>query len=163
MSVNRYKPHVYLVPEDDANRQLALGFLDHWAVDERVVDPRAPAGGWGAVLDVFEREYVKLLRGNGNAHVIMIIDFDMNVEERRAFFRSRIPGDMQPRVFVIGCQATPERLRAEFGMHWEKIGCELADDCRRNDFARWSHPHLVHNQDELKRMGDVLRILFQVN
>ena len=27
MSVNKYKPHVLLIPEDDANRQLANGFL----------------------------------------------------------------------------------------------------------------------------------------
>lgn len=27
MSVNKYKPHVLVLPEDDANRQLANGFL----------------------------------------------------------------------------------------------------------------------------------------
>jgi hypothetical protein len=29
MAVNRYKPHIYVVPEDDANRQIANGFLLH--------------------------------------------------------------------------------------------------------------------------------------
>lgn len=27
MSVNRYQPHVLVLPEDDANRQLANGFV----------------------------------------------------------------------------------------------------------------------------------------
>jgi hypothetical protein len=27
MSVNKYHPHVLVLPEDDANRQLANGFL----------------------------------------------------------------------------------------------------------------------------------------
>jgi hypothetical protein len=27
MSVNRYQPHVLVLPEDDANRQMANGFL----------------------------------------------------------------------------------------------------------------------------------------
>ena len=27
MSVNRHQPHVFVLPEDDANRQMAIGFI----------------------------------------------------------------------------------------------------------------------------------------
>ena len=36
MSVNKYLPHVLVLPEDDANRQLANGFL----LDPNLLDRR---------------------------------------------------------------------------------------------------------------------------
>ncbi len=35
MSVNKYKEHVYVILEDDANRQIADGFVGHRNVDDR--------------------------------------------------------------------------------------------------------------------------------
>ena len=35
--MNRYKPHVLVVPEDDANRQLANGFLQNPALNLRAI------------------------------------------------------------------------------------------------------------------------------
>jgi len=50
MSVNRHSPHVYVLPEDDANRQIANGFL----LDPSIVDYRIrvleEAGGWKETL-----------------------------------------------------------------------------------------------------------------
>jgi hypothetical protein len=43
MSANKYKPHVVVLPEDDANRQLANGFLTHPVVP--VTHDRYIAGG----------------------------------------------------------------------------------------------------------------------
>ena len=46
MSVNKAKPHLYVIPEDDADRQIAKGFVLHGRVDERRVQVVEPAGGW---------------------------------------------------------------------------------------------------------------------
>lgn len=35
MSKNKYKPQVWVLPEDDANRQIAVGFSIHDAVKAR--------------------------------------------------------------------------------------------------------------------------------
>ncbi len=164
MSVNKHRPHVYLIPEDDANRQIALGFLDHYAVSDRVVDLRSPAGGWRKVLEVFESEYSKLISGNPNAHVVMLIDFDERIEARRSEIDERIPGDVKPRVFVIGSRNEPETLKSELSMAFERIGQELAQDCLKDDLGRWTHPHLSHNSVELQRLVAVVKpILFQAN
>ena len=37
MSVNRYRPHIMILPEDDANRQLANGFVSHAFIAPRSV------------------------------------------------------------------------------------------------------------------------------
>lgn len=46
MSINAYKPHLLVLPEDDANREMANGFL----LDSRVLmcnmSVLPPAGGW---------------------------------------------------------------------------------------------------------------------
>jgi hypothetical protein len=48
MTVNRKRPHVFVIPEDDANRQLANAFVlevDH----DRQIMVLKEAGGWLSV------------------------------------------------------------------------------------------------------------------
>lgn len=59
MSVNKYLPHVFVLPEDDANSRLANGFqlgLDPSVLRSIQVLPEA--GGWTEVLDRFESDHV---------------------------------------------------------------------------------------------------------
>jgi len=161
MSVNKFKPHVWVIPEDDANRQIVGGFLLHDTVDDRAVGVRAPAGGWPKVLEIFESEYLPLLRESSNAHVVMLIDFDLN-ENRREHFEIRIPEEVRSRVFVVGSKDEPEVLRRELGMAWEPIGAALAQECHEAVFKLWRHPHLIHNEADLQRMVQIIRpILFE--
>ena len=60
MSVNKYLPHVLVLPEDDANRQLANGFLLDRALMTRSIQVLAEAGGWTAVLDRFKSDHVSM-------------------------------------------------------------------------------------------------------
>jgi hypothetical protein len=163
MSANKYKPHVLLIPEDDADGKLAVGFLSHYAVDYTAADIRAPAGGWSVVLDVFEKEYVPYLCRYQHARVVLLIDFDQNVDDRRSQCERRIPDDLKSRVFILGSMDEPEKLKSELGMSsLERIGYELAQDCLSADLRRWGHPHLSHNRPELERLvRDVKPFLFQ--
>lgn len=45
MSVNFYKPHVLVLPEDDANRQIAIGFLLDPGLKQRNIQILTPSGG----------------------------------------------------------------------------------------------------------------------
>jgi hypothetical protein len=153
MSVNKYKPHLFVIPEDDADRQIADGFVLHPRVAARRVQVVEPAGGWPEVLDTFILEYLPILQQNRNAHVLMLIDFDSNPEDRRARFDAAIPADVRPRVFVVGPRDNPEALRQSIGMGgYEDIGRSLADDCDRGTFALWGHVHLQHNDHERLRL-----------
>ena len=53
MSVNRYLPHVLALPEDDANRQLANGFLLDQYVSTHKIQVLPEVGGWTQVLELF--------------------------------------------------------------------------------------------------------------
>jgi len=157
MSVNKYKPHVWVIPEDDANRQLVNGFLQYHSVDVRAIGVDTPAGGWGSVLEVFETQFLHYLRKWPCSYVVMLIDFDQKAESRRSKCEERIPEDLKSRVFVLGSKENPEQLRKEMKTGFDKIGEGLAEDSLREDCGRWTNPHLSHNREELLRMVNTIK------
>jgi hypothetical protein len=150
--MNKYKPHVYVIPEDDANRQLADGFVLHHQVKHARIQVVPPAGGWLMVLKSFHDEYIQRLRNYPMGHVILLIDFDDEGESRQARFDEAIPNDLKDRVFVIGSKHTPEALKSAVGMSFESIGMRLADDCDANSVEHWNQEQLQHNDNERQRL-----------
>lgn len=158
MSANKHAPHVRVLPEDDANRQLANGFLlgVEWSRQGQI-DVLRVAGGWHAVLDSFEADHVPSMNRNANTYMVLLIDFDEDTG-RRQYVESRIPEHLRERVFVIGAWSRPEDLRPP---SYESIGKALARDCRDGTEATWGHELLRHNAEELTRLREHVRpILF---
>ncbi len=160
MSVNRYQPHVLVLPEDDANRQLANGFL--LEVDwtrQRQIQVLEEAGGWTAVLERFLADHVAGMRSNPQRFMVLLIDLDGN-QERLPDVKSKIPGYLTDRVFVLGTWSEPEDLKKALGAY-ETIGAAMAQDCREGTETVWGHDLLRHNADELARLRDQVHpILF---
>lgn len=156
-SVNRFESHVFIIPEDDADRQIARGFMLHACVDQRRARVVEPAGGWARVLDVFVEEYVRLLNENQHTHVVMLIDFDGNPDSRRAKFDAIIPEEARSRAFVIGPHDKPETLRKSLGKGYEDIGRALADDCAGDRTDTWDHEQLRHNESDRVRLYATVR------
>ena len=135
--MNRYASHVYVIPEDDRDRQLADGFVLHHQVKDARIQVVPPAGGWAKVLETFCDEYVPKLRDYPKSHIIMLIDFDNHVEERTALFDAEIPAEFKSRVFVIGSSNEPETLKKSLKLGYEEIGRRLADDCAADTAQYW--------------------------
>src|SRR5438105_3277386 len=162
MSVNRETPHVLVLPEDDANRQIAIGFqLDlDWSVQRRI-QVLNPAGGWKRVLDTFESDHLGAMDRNGNRFVVLLIDFDEHVS-RLTYAKKKIPPRLADRVFVLGALSKPERLRSAGLGSYEEIGSKMARDCREGSNTTWGHELLRHNANELTRLREhVCSILFE--
>ena len=164
MSVNKEAPHVYVLPEDDANRQLANGFTNAISLDLQRIQVLPPAGGWTDVLERFEDEYISSLEKYRHKHMIMLIDFDGD-SSRLDDVRAVIPVHLRPRVFALGVSNEPERLKAALHRSLEDIGLTLGDECREDDVeTTWNHPLLAHNHAELERLREVVRpFLFNEN
>jgi hypothetical protein len=152
MSVNKYKPHVLVLPEDDANRQMANGFLLHPALNPTCIDVQPHPGGWGKVLDTFERVHVAGLRSYPKRHLVLLIDFDEQVSDRTQHVRDRIPADVSDRVYLLGTHGEPEPLKSAQGCSLERIGEDLASACADGVPGLWQHALLTHNQAELDRL-----------
>jgi Zn/Cd-binding protein ZinT len=58
MSINKYHKHILVLPEDDANRQIANGFILDSNLNDRAIQILPPAGGWTKVIDFFKNTHV---------------------------------------------------------------------------------------------------------
>src|SRR2546427_8287073 len=126
MSVNRQVPHVLILPEDDANRQLATGFqLDSFLATRRM-QVLEEAGGWQEVLNRFKADHVPEMDRNANRFMVLLIDFDRR-EDRLNAVRAAIPSHLKERVFILGAWSDPEELRQKLGSY-ETIGLAMARD-----------------------------------
>jgi hypothetical protein len=155
--MNKYAPHVYVIPEDDRDRQIAVGFVSHHGVDDRRLQVMPPAGGWGNVLKTFQAEYIPTLRNYPQAHVVLLIDFDGHVDQRQTQFEEAIPEELRSRVFVIGSRDDPETLKQALKSSFPKIGESLAADCDAGTAEYWSHDQLQHNEAERLRLIQTVR------
>lgn len=161
MSVNNHRPHVLVLPEDEANEELVNGFLLDPSIKLRNIQVLPSAGGWSKVLDSFVASHIAGLRQFKDRHLVLLVDFDGQVEERTAKFFDAFPEDVRDRVFLLGTQTEPEPLRTRLGKSLEQIGKTLAAECLHDEDTTWMHTLLVHNAAERKRLdAKVKTILF---
>jgi hypothetical protein len=160
VSVNKHLPHVLVLPEDDANRQLANGFLKQiHPTRQRRIQVLPIAGGWTAVLERFLADHVVGMESNAQRFVVLLIDLDCK-QERLQDVKGKIPEHLTERVFVLGTLSEPEDLKVDLGPY-EVIGSSMAQDCREDTDKVWGHDLLRHNASELARLRQHVRpILF---
>lgn len=149
MSVNKHKPHWLILPEDDANRQLATGF--ELSFPNKNIQVLPPARGWGHARDSFEREHNREMQRYPERLMVLLVDFD-NQADRRAEVTSAVLDSLRDRVFVLGSYVHPEELKRALGMSYEKIGKALARECVEEKGETWGHPLLRHNVRDLVRI-----------
>lgn len=152
MSVNVYRPHVIVLPEDDANREIVNGFLLDPSLQIRAIQVLPVAGGWVKVRTEFVASHTQQLRKYPARHLVLLIDFDGHEACRRESFLEVIPSDVRERVYLLGTRDEPEPLRQECGISLENVGGQLAHSCARGEVGLWGHMMLQHNQDEVDRL-----------
>lgn len=149
--VNRFLPHIFILPEDDANRQVANGFVLDFAT--RQIQVLSPAGGWFRLRERFVSDHVGPLQTYEQRLVVLLSDFDGNMNRPQAF-HAVIPGNLTDRVFILGTFTEPEGLRHAGLGSYETIGRALAQDCRQGTHKIWGHELLRHNAGELDRLRE---------
>jgi len=161
VSVNKHLPHVFVLPEDRANSQLAKGFqLEVDWTKQRQMQVLEEAGGWSAVLERFLAVHVAGMESNTQRSMVLLIDLDGR-QERLHDAKGRIPGHLTDRVFVLGALSEPEALKSAGLGTYETIGQAMAHDCREATDRIWGHEMLRHNAGELARLREHVRpILF---
>src|SRR5437867_3937915 len=117
--MNKYRQHIFVLPEDDANRQLANGFL--LDVSSRQVQVLVEVGGWAQVRDRFTLDDVDGLRKYDGRFMVLLIDFDNHINRLKTM-KAAIPEDLIDRVFILGTLSEPEALRQGGLGSYETIG-----------------------------------------
>jgi hypothetical protein len=147
---NDYLPHIFVIPEDDANRQIALAFLLELGMKSNRYKLFPPARGWSHVIESFELDHVANMDRFSERFIILLIDFDKDAS-RLEYVKSRIPSNLVDRVFILGAWSQPEELKKYFGS-LDDIGAALARDCQKERSAIWGHRLLQNNTNELQRV-----------
>lgn len=149
-----------MLPEDDANRQLANGFLLDQQLSIRKIQVLEAAGGWNELLLHFGADHVAGMERYVHRFLVLLIDFDGN-QDRLHNAKARIPEHLKERVFILGAWDEPEGLRRAGLGSYEQIGLAMARDCREETDTTWGHALLRHNASELTRLRQRVRpILF---
>ncbi|MFZ2447852.1 MAG: hypothetical protein WAW37_15965 [Syntrophobacteraceae bacterium] len=151
MSTNKHKPHILVLPEDDANRQIANGFVLDPSLNGRVIQILPPVGGWKKVVDNFRDVHLLEMKAYPERRIVLLIDFDQKHEKRLNCVKEMSSG-LLDRVFVLGALSEPEDLKKNIGKNFEDIGKALSQDCVDNTRRVWGHELLKHNEAELDRM-----------
>lgn len=149
MSVNRYRAHLVVLPEDSANRQMVNGFL--LRAPDAPISVLPEAGGWKAVIERFCNNHCHYLRRFPEARFLLLVDFDRDAN-RRDRIQAEVPDDLRDRVFLLGVFDEPEALRTDTRLSLERIGEDLARDCQGGQSSLWDHPLLQHNAAERSRL-----------
>ena len=152
MGTNKYRPHVLVLPEDDANRQIANGFVLDPDLNGSAIQILPAVGGWVEVVDEFSSVHAPGMRSYPERRIVLIIDFDDRLDERLTRVRAAIPNELTDRVFVLGVLSEPERLKDSLNKSFEAIGQSLSQDCHDNTRTAWDHGLLKHNEVEIDRM-----------
>jgi len=156
MKVNREKEHFLVLPEDDANRQIVLGFIKDLNVDNNAIQVLPIADGWKKAVDQLTIDDGLRLRQYPQRRIILIIDFDKK-ENRWSYVNEQIPEEFKERVFVLGVQSNPQDLKNATKKSFEEIGKALAQDCSDDTNELWGHKLLTHNKGELERMASSVK------
>jgi hypothetical protein len=151
MSINKYKPNLLILPEDDANRQIANGFVRDPNLNYRTIQVLPPVGGWKKVVDNFRDVHAPEMKSCPERRIVLLIDFDQKHEEGLSCVKQISP-ELVDRVFVLGALSEPENLKSNIRKSFEDIGEALSQDCVGNTRKVWGHGLLKHNEAELDRM-----------
>ncbi len=157
--INKYKKHILVLPEDEANIQIANGFvLLHPNLNDRAIQVMPPLRGWKKVVETFTEEYAReMITKYSDRMIVLLMDFDNNYESRLSYVKDQIPEELKARVFVLGVLSEPENLRTDINKDFEQIGEALAKDCPDNTNELWGHNLLKHNKGELERMASSVK------
>lgn len=153
--MNRFDPHLLILPEDDANRQIVNGFIAHPNIDSTRIKLLRPAGGWTKAVRSLTQNHCPEMNIFIHRIFVLIIDFD-GIDSRCAEIRSQISEPLGKRIFVLGARTTPEDVKrsATYLSSYEKIGRALAEDCIGDKRSIWGKHELNCNLEEIQRLRE---------
>lgn len=149
--INKYRDHLLILPEDDANKDLALGFVQRVPKGAECVFIESVAGGWASARERLVG-LAATMQKFSKRRVLVLVDFDRSETRREDVLRD-VPDAVRDRVFLVGVRPEPEALQNALGHRSrEAIGAQLAEECLTDSGALWQHELLAHNAAELDRL-----------
>lgn len=162
MSVNRYQPYLIVLFEDQAYKDIFLGFemFDHKQISMKPV--------FQGFDDVFfqltnsDSLTSKELRQYNSSYVLALIDADLDSQSESKInqLRDALPNEYKDRIFIMGSKYEAEHIKRAIINEgkWEKISQKLENSCRAGDCKLWEDEMLKHNIGEIISLKKVFKL-----
>ncbi|MDO4223899.1 MAG: hypothetical protein Q4D05_07730 [Acinetobacter sp.] len=158
MSVNRYQNYLMVLFEDNAYKDLFLGFDFAW---HKQIELKPVYQGFDDVylqLTYHNSLICKELAKYPTAYVLALIDGDLDSQsESKIEQLKNALTQYQDRIFIIGSKYEAEHIKRaiiEQGK-WKTVGQKLGQSCKNEACALWQNEMLAHNQAEITRLKQV--------
>ena len=126
--MNKNKPHLVIVPEDEAWATLTRGFFMARAEGNIKVD--RTCGGYNKEMTHFKDKLQPKMASNPNMHVLLLVDFDRKFASRMTNFTQLVYPDYNKRAFMVGCKDEIQNLNTEYGGgKLEDLGQTMGNIC----------------------------------
>ncbi len=161
MSVNLFKPHLVILPEDEKNRDIALAVQRHLPrAFANQIKIENPLRGWLKTLDAIDLVYQP---NKDEQYIVAVIDFDDNLEERHQMIAKRFEenGYNKGHVFVIGAKSEAENVWQMPILQDKTLRLENEDYLKFTD-RFWTSDQLVHNRATLEALCQMVHKVFHV-
>lgn len=153
MSVNRYEPYLIVLCEDNAYKDIFLGFeiSEHPQISLKPVYQ-----GFDDILFQLTNPNSmtsKELKRYNKSYVLALTDADLDSQSESNIkkLKDSIPNEYKDRVFVMGSKYEAENIkRAIIGKgKWKGVSQELEKSCRDENCELWRDEMLNHNMEEI--------------
>lgn len=162
MSINRYQNYLIVLFEDNAYKDLFMGF--DFSV-QRQISLKPICGGFDSVYVQLTNEkdvLLKELNKYSNAYVLALIDADLDNHPHSQKgkidkLKTAIDAKYQDRIFIIGSKIEAEDIKRAIISegNWKTVAQKLEDSCQNHDCELWQDEMLKHNLDEISRLKQV--------
>lgn len=159
MSVNRERPYLIVLFEDNAYKDLFLGFEFSF---HKQIQQKPVLQGFDDVLFQLTNSNsttLKELNKYPNAYILAITDADMDSHQESNIdtLKKSIKGIYRNRIFVLGSKYEAENIKKEIiGQgKWRRLAKELESSCQNDSCELWHNDMLKHNLDEIVRLRQV--------
>ena len=157
MAINKHREHLVVYLEDSPYKDLMNGVRTMPQVDANKIESKQPLGGWPKIFFSLE-ENLKLLERFPKMHVLLLMDFDHQFDDRMNKFKQILVDTLfESRVFLLGIDNKEfENLKQTLKhSNGEQIGQELIKGCPDQVSKVWHNKHLACNLTEIKRMKEI--------
>lgn len=162
MSVNRYQNYLIVLFEDNAYKDLFMGFDFSM---QKQISLRPVCDGFDSVCIQLTSEkgvLLKELNQFSKAYVLALIDADLDnhpYSQRGKIdkLRTSIDNKYQDRIFIIGSKIEAEDIKRAIISQgeWKAVSQKLENSCKNENCELWQDDMLKHNLDEITRLKQV--------
>lgn len=162
MSVNNAKPYLIVLFEDNAYKDLFMGF--DFSMQRQIL-LKPVCGGFPSVCVQLTNEkgvLLKELNQFSRAYVLALIDADLDnhpcsQKGKIDKLKTEIDTKYQDRIFIIGSRIEAEDIKRKIigKGSWKKVVQKLEESCKDDNCQLWQDEILKHNLDEIARLKQV--------